>query len=1362
MEKTIRILSLIAALAMIMGIISFAEAEAVSLSIVLVGVPIEGTDGGAGQVPIEGTCRVFQNGREVGTVQAGGSPILLSSTQGIRLEPIPESIGPGWDLGSGDWVLRNLRGGSQTVTIALREGSTNAETGNTTGNGNGTGDGTGTTGDTAADSTGAGTDDSTGAIGAEITVDTAADSTGAGTDDSTGAGDEGPVQAAAPISTPTLPAAPAATPAPTEAPPMAPLPATATGGTVRVNVFQDKNGNGEQGNYEDGIPKVTLAVETEDGTAVARMETGADGIALFENIPEGTYRLHAWAPEKRCFSKKGKTNLLTSNCMTTTAEPDCLSEPFRVRALSTTELGVGLMSAVRISGYCWLETLADGISRDDEQRLPGVRVTLDGVKNGLHYETVSGEDGSYSFDRVRPGGYTLTAYTPEGMMFTRYSAKGGDSRSIITREGATKGSKALDTSDGEDAPRQNIGFVWAGAITGRCFLDANYNGFYDEGELPMKGVKIAVAKPNAEKELATVRSGEDGLYTVPSLRGGTYRIRVVLPDDGSDFSRTVTDPLGNHFAARSGRRENFWNDFLLADMEKREVNIGVIYPAKVTGTVYMDNDFSGSRTGKEKIVGGFMVTLTDAAGNVVGSDKTNVKGLYEIPGVVPGEYTLQATALNGYAFTRVGEGNVMLNRGAGGGESAPFRVELGEDRTGMDMGMILPGTVQGTVFADLNDNGIREAEEAGLAGVVVRLMSEEGEAFRAEIGEDGGFLFDAVMPGRYYLEYILPPEAIFARVPNAVQGGNTITESEIISNIPGASDAIESPVADAVSNPASDAVSNPAAPRRVGRGDWFDFKTGDQVTAPLCGGLTLGRITAVIFRDPEGAGALPAWAATSTAAAASTAAAGTPAALPPLPGLILTLTPSRADLAPLQVMSGAEGRVEIRGIHPDEWTLEVVCPEGTVLSRTDGMELPLKPGLARQQVSLLVAMGQRWENQPLGCAAPASLEGRLWLDENNNGRMEPGEGTPAGYQVSVTDEETGALYATLVTDGEGRFAAEGLIPGSYTVSFDLDENLTAPKAGDSTFLLDENLTAPKTGDSPVLPEGNRLVMTGIRLQEGEVRNDLRLGVVRYTSISGTVWMDLGGTIAPLAGAGVTLKDEAGNALAAMTTAAEGTYGFSRLLPGIYRIEADLPEGCVAVEPDDARLAGTLVSILRETDRRHGVSDDIVVAMGRDLTGMDIGAVQPGAVGDFCWLDVNGDGLQGMGEGGIPHVRIELVRDGITVVETESDQYGFYRFTDVYPAIYSLKVTPPAEVGPTRQGAQPRIISSCLAETPAATESTATIATTAAVFTSEEIRVESAEANYNADLGFVLRTPGIYPPGYGEGATQNWTGGAGKE
>ena len=1243
MKKTARAAALVLSLMLLFGMLSFAGADAVTLTIRLAGEK-ETTDG-TETVPLEGTFRVWQNGREIGTIRAGQDAILLDSGERVRIEPLAETISPGWDLTGAARTLDGLNAGANEITVVLKPLSSGMPVPVTA---------------PPAEESPAETPSETEEETPEPIVVTMVE-------------EDAPVPAAAGMATPTLPPTPEPTPAPTPEPELPALAGGEDSGNILVNVFFDKNGNGEMGPYETGIGGVRVYAEDENGTPVAEAESSGDGEALIENLPAGNYRLRVWAPDEYCFSKKGKHDQLSSSCMSQTAEAWALSAPVTVRAGGTAERGVGLMKAGVISGFCWLETLADGICSSGEQRLPGVRVTLDGTKNELHYEAVSDSEGNYRFEHVRPGGYTLTAYTPDGMMFTRYSAEGGNNRSIITREGSTKGSKTIEASETTEKTHENIGFVWAGSISGRCFLDANYNGLYDEGELPMPGVRISVTKPSQDKPLATVTSGEDGTYVIPSLRGGTYKVRALLPDDGSDFSRVVSDPAGNHFEARAGRRENFLNDFKLADMEQRELNVGVIYPATVSGTVYMDNDFSGTLTGKEKTISGFLVTLADANGNPVASDKTNIKGVYEITGVVPGEYTLTATALDGYAFTKAGEGNVMLNLNGGAGRSAPFRVELGSKNTGLDLGMILPGTVSGTVFADRNDDGMMDAGENGLPGVTVRLMSEEGEHFSAVIGEYGHFVFDAVMPGRYYLEYTLPEGAIFARVPNAISGGNTITGTD-----------------------------------GTGRGDWFDFTTGAKVTAPLCGALTLGRITGTAFRDSDGDGVRS-------------------ADEEAVEGLTLVLTPSRRDLEPMSAVSGADGSIRITEIHPDTYTLEAVCPDGTVLSRTDGLSLPLKPGKAEQEAELTVAMGQCWDDQPLGCVIPAGLEGVLWLDENDNGLMDEGEQTPAGWTITVTDDRTGRVFDVLTTDDSGAFETSGMIPGSFTVSMELNEDTAAPKDGDSTFRS----------------EDGKLVMSGITLKEGDLRSDLKLGIVRYTRLGGTVWIDRGGTVEPLAGAQVILKS-GGAELAAATTGANGAYVFTKLMPGTYTLETNLPEGCVVVEPEDTRLSAGQTSVMTETNSRHGESDPIELTMGHDRTDLDIGCVLPGRLGDLCWLDEDGDGLQGMGEYGIPGVQIELLRDGEPIAETESDQYGFWRFSDVYPAEYTLRVTPPAEVKPTVSGVHPLIISSVLEET----DDTECV--------SGPVQVESDRANYNADMGFVCRKPGVTPPGYGEGETQDWS------
>ena len=296
-----------------------------------------------------------------------------------------------------------------------------------------------------------------------------------------------------------------------------------------------------------------------------------------------------------------------------------------------------------------------------------------------------------------------------------------------------------------------------------------------------------------------------------------------------------------------------------------------------------------------------------------------------------------------------------------------------------------------------------------------------------------------------------------------------------------------------------------------------------------------------------------------------------------------------------------------------------------------------------------------------------------------------------------------------------------------------------------TTLYTDSLFYDRLWNMGYFEEGGKLVVSGIALEEDEAKEGLLMGIVRYTSIGGGVWIDRGDTVDPLAGAEVRLLDESGTVLQTATTGGDGEYLFSNLMPGTYLLDASMPEGCVIIEPDDRRLNETQMSVITHATNRNGTSDPIELLMGEDQRKMNIGCVLPGRIGDFCWLDLDKDGLQGMDEPGIPNVRIELLRDGEYIAETETDQYGFWRFEDLYPAVYTLRVTAPDEVVATKQRTDIRIIASVLEEDGSG------------IYESAEVQVESDKANYNADIGFVCKKDGVVPDGTGEGKKQVWTG-----
>ena len=634
---------------------------------------------------------------------------------------------------------------------------------------------------------------------------------------------------------------------------------------------------------------------------------------------------------------------------------------------------------------------------------------------------------------------------------------------------------------------------------------------------------------------------------------------------------------------------------------------------------------------------------------------------------MPGDYRISVTPPDGYAFTTTGDGSIVSNAANGLGVSGDIDLALGASVTGMNAGMIVPAKVTGKVIADANDNGVADAGEKGLQGTIVTLMGEDGMVAQAEVGADGGYTFKAVLPGRYSLSYGLPEKAVFSPV---VTGGNQLTGEA-----------------------------------GVATGEWFTVDAGEVYQAPLCSGLYLAEISGYAFGDSDGSGLQDSDEIS-------------------LAGMMLTLTPSRADLTERVVLTGADGSFSFLNLHPDTYTLTVACPDGYVLSLLPDVTMPLQHGLSEQSVSFDVGMGGAWTQQPLGCVKPAAYSGMIWLDENLNGLRDDGERPAAGEEITLIEQRSGEVVAQLITAEDGSFRAEGLAPGLYTLSYAIADDVDGTASGDSTFSRQENT----------------LVMADIHVTEGSEGAGALLGLVRETTLQGHVWLDHDGEIRMVSGAKVGLLQD-GATLADATTGDDGLYTFDGLMPGAYAIHVELPAAHLPLQPGDRRTAdGTLISILTDIDGVSGQSDTIVVEMAVHQLQLDIGSVKPGRLGDLCWLDLNGNGLQDYGEGGLPGVQIDLLLDGEVIADTISDQYGYYCFEALYPGEYILRATAPAEVKPTVKNTALPIIASILNEDGQ----------------SDLVPVESDGVNYAADLGFVMVNEGKYPAGYGEGAQQDWT------
>lgn len=147
-----------------------------------------------------------------------------------------------------------------------------------------------------------------------------------------------------------------------------------------------------------------------------------------------------------------------------------------------------------------------------------------------------------------------------------------------------------------------------------------------------------------------------------------------------------------------------------------------------------------------------------------------------------------------------------------------------------------------------------------------------------------------------------------------------------------------------------------------------------------------------------------------------------------LPRVTADSDPLREDLTEQTVLTDATGAYSFTGLRPDAYTLTLRFPESMVLSKLDGnVTLPLMHGLNEQQVSIEIGLGEEWLNQALGGVIPSKMSGQVWVDENDNGRMDAGEITPENETLTLLDE-TGAVFAQVQTDADGRSPSTALPP----------------------------------------------------------------------------------------------------------------------------------------------------------------------------------------------------------------------------------------------------------------------------------------------------------------------------------------------
>ncbi|MFO0977996.1 MAG: Ig-like domain-containing protein [Planctomycetaceae bacterium] len=532
------------------------------------------------------------------------------------------------------------------------------------------------------------------------------------------------------------------------------------GGTVAGTVWNDLNGDGVQDAGDEVLAGWTVFLDLNADQLIDSDEpvttTDDAGAYEFSDVPSGDYEVTEVLPAGWEASKGFDTHQTVS-----------------VSPLSTSTQDFANFSLTNgsVQGTLWNDLNGDGDRATDpstglptEPGLAGWTVFADTNSNGVldadEPSAITGEDGSYKFVSLPAGLYDIMEVMPSDA----WSVSTGYTNPVTVLVTAGEKTNGVDFANFT---------VENGAITGIIWNDLNRDGvrnsdlsgtFTDPG---LSGWTVYLDRNrnkvmDADDPVAVTDA--NGNYVFSDLQIGEYEVIEIVPT-GWETAPTFGDNQTVFvYSGATSTAEDFAN-----------FNLSTLTPGTVSGTLWNDANGNGIQDTTPATEAGLSGWLVYADLNSNGAPDsaepqatTGADGSYTLTGINPGSAVIRTSLKTGWRFTSPLTGSVSLTlKNAGNAAGINFGAQQVRD-----------SGIYGTVFADKNQNGLREASEKGLAGITVYLdlngnavldvgepstVTSSDQYYTPDVDESGTYSFTHIASGSYEVRQIIP--AILSATP---------------------------------------------------------------------------------------------------------------------------------------------------------------------------------------------------------------------------------------------------------------------------------------------------------------------------------------------------------------------------------------------------------------------------------------------------------------------------------------------------------------------------------------------------------------------------------------------------------------------